>query len=193
MGLHEGSAVAGAFWSDSPVAAITSTNNNKINGQIAVTVVTSSIVSSIPRLIVGIWKGNYTHEFISSSRVLAVHLLQKDQFEFVRNFGFYTGREKNKFEKVNHSFGVTGSPIIDNTHSYLEGEVINAMDGGDMTAFLVKVIEGKINKRGHWMTLSDFYNFAPPEWIAEYDQKLSKSIQFSLPIINKIDYTPFNT
>ena len=57
MGKQEGSAVAGIFWSQSPVVAITSTWDGKINGQIAVTVVTSSVVHTIPRLIVGIWKG----------------------------------------------------------------------------------------------------------------------------------------
>lgn len=191
MSIQEGTAVTGAFWSNSPVVAITSAYNGKINGQIAVTVATSSIVSSIPRLIIGIWKGNYTHGFISNSKVLTIHLLKNDQFELVKNFGFYTGRERDKFSSVPYEIGITGSPIIEGTHSYAECKVINSMDGGDMTAFLVNVVDGKIKNRGHWMTLSDFYNFAPREWIAEYDLKLSRSIQFSLPIIDQIDYKPF--
>ena len=191
MGIAEGSAVAGVFWSYSPVVVITSEYKNEINGQVAVTVVTSSIVSSIPRLIVGIWKGNYTHGFIYNSKKLNIHLLKKDQFDLVRNFGFYTGREKDKFRDIDYELGNNNCPVLKNVHSYMECEVINAMDGGDMTPFLVNIVDGKVFDRKNWMTLSDFYTFAPEEWIAEYDTKLSKSIQYSLPIIHSISYKPF--
>lgn len=191
MSFAEGSAVAGVFWSYSPVVVITSKDKKKINGQVAVTVVTSSIVSTVPRLIVGIWKGNYTHSFIYNSKKLNIHLLKKDQFDLVRNFGFYTGRERDKFKNIDYELGNNDCPVLKNVHSYMECEVINAMDGGDMTPFLVNVVDGRVYDRDHWMTLSDFYSFAPEEWIAEYDMKLSKSIQYSLPIIHNIHYEPF--
>ncbi len=191
MSSSQGSAIAGIFWSYSPVVVITSELDGNINGQVAVTVVTSSIVGSIPRLIVGIWKGNYTHSFIYNSKKLNIHLLRSDQFDLVKNFGFYTGRDKDKFKNISYKPGKNNCPVIEGVHSYVECEVLNAMDGGDMTPFLVKVNEGKVYDSGNWMTLSDFYNFAPPDWIAEYDQKLSKSIQFSMPIIHNISYEPF--
>lgn len=191
MSIEEGAAVAGAFWSYSPVVVITSARGEKVNGQIAVTAVNSSIVHSIPRLLVGIWKGNYTHEFITASSAFTIHLLRKDQLGLVRNFGFYTGRERNKFENIEYREGTTGSPVLEDAHSYAECSVINAMDGGDMTAFLVNVVEGGIISGGEWMTLSDFYSSAPPGWIAEYGEKLSRSVAFSLDIIHDIDYTPW--
>lgn len=191
MSFEEGTMVAGAFWAYSPVVVITSQHEKKINGQVAVTVVTSSIVDSIPRLIVGIWKGNYTHGFIYNSKKLNIHLLRRDQFGLVKNFGFYTGREREKFREIDYKAGNNGCPVLENAHSYMECEVINAMDGGDMTAFLVNVVYGKTFGGGEWMTLSDFYNFAPPEWIAEYGRKLARSIQSSLPVIHNIDYSPF--
>ena len=191
MSSSQGSAIAGIFWSYSPVVVITSELDGNINGQVAVTVVTSSIVGSVPRLIVGIWKGNYTHSFIYNSKKLNIHLLRSDQFDLVKNFGFYTGRDKDKFKNISYKPGKNNCPVIEGVHSYMECEVLNAMDGGDMTPFLVKVNEGKVYDSGNWMTLSDFYNFAPPDWIAEYDQKLSKSIQFSMPIIHNISYEPF--
>jgi len=191
MSLSEGSAVAGAFWSNSPVVVITSANNGKINGQVAVTLVTASIVHSIPRLMVGIWKGNYTHEFITASNSFVVHLLKKDQIGLVKHFGFYTGRERDKFSDIEYRTLPGGNPVIENTHSYAECSVINKMDGGDMTGFLVNVEDGMLNSRGDWMTLSHFYSTAPYEWIMEYEQKLSKSIEYSMPIIHKIDHTPF--
>lgn len=191
MSKEEGSAVAGIFWSLSPVVAITSAWEGNVNGQIAVTAVTSSIVHTVPRLLVGIWKGNYTHGFIINSRAFTIHLLRKDQLSLVRNFGFYTGRERDKFKDIDYKTGVTGSPVLEDAHSYAECEVLNAMDGGDMTAFLVRVVDGGIISRGEWMTLNDFYSDAPPEWIAEYGEKLSRSVAYSLNRIHEIDYTPW--
>jgi flavin reductase (DIM6/NTAB) family NADH-FMN oxidoreductase RutF len=188
MGKQEGSAVAGVFWSLSPVVAITSAWDGKINGQIAVTVITSSVVHTIPRLIVGIWKGNYTHEFIYNSKKLCIHLLRRDQLELVKNFGFYTGRERKKFKDIPYETDVTGCPILLDCHSFAECEIINAMDGGDMTPFLVSVVNGGVRSNEQWMTLDYFYNYAPPHWIEEYSHKLSKTVETSLECIHNIDY-----
>ena len=189
MSKEEGAHVAGAFWSLSPVVAITSSWQGRVNAQIAVTVVTASIVHNYSRLIVGIWKGNYTHEFIINSRAFALHLLRRDQLEVVRNFGFYTGRDREKLKHIPYEQGVTGSPILKDTHSYADCSVINAMDGGDMTAFLVNVVDGGISSGREWMTLDYFYYAAPQEWISEYGEKLSRSVALSLERIHKIDYT----
>lgn len=191
MSREEGQAVAGAFWSLCPVVAITSSWEGRPNGQIAVTAVTSSIVHSIPRLLVGIWKGNYTHGFIVNSGAFTIHLLRPDQLGLVRDFGFYTGRERNKFENIEYRTGVTGSPVLTDAHSYAECRVLNAMDGGDMTAFLVSVVDGGILSRGEWLTLDRFYTDAPAEWINEYGDKLSRSVAYSLDIIHNIDYSPW--
>lgn len=191
MSVEEGSAVAGAFWANSPVIAITSAWNGKVNGQIAVTAVSSSIVHEIPRLLVGIWKANYTHEFITNSKAFTIHLLRREQINLVKNFGFYTGRERKKFENLDYELGVTGSPVLLDAHSYAECKVLNAMDAGDMTAFLVSVVDGKVLNAGPWMTLNDFYTDAPPEYVAEYGQKLARSVALSMEIIHKIDYSPW--
>ena len=192
MSKEEGATVAGAFWSLAPVIAVTSSWQGKVNAQIAVTAVTASIVHSIPRLLLGIWTGNYTHEFITNSKALTVHLLRRDQLQLVKSFGFYTGREREKLKNIPYSLGVTGSPVLGDAHSYAECRVINTMDGGDMTAFLVNVVDGKVIKSNEqWMTLSYFYSAAPPEWIAEYGEKLSRSVAFSLERIHTIDYSPW--
>jgi len=192
MSKEEGRTVAGTFWTLSPVVAITSSWQDKVNAQIAVTVITASIVHTVPRLVVGIWKGNYTHEFIINSKSLTIHLLRKDQLDLVRNFGFYTGRDRKKLDNIPFKIGVTGSPILDDVHSYAECQVINTMDAGDMTAFLVDVVDGGIISGGEWMTLDYFYYAAPQEWIAEYGEKLTRSVALSLDTIHNISYKPWN-
>lgn len=189
--MNEASSVAGIFWHDSPVVVITSRRGEETNGQVAVTLVTSSIVPAVPRLVVGIWKGNHTHGFITESRKLVVHLLGKEQTGLVRNFGFYSGRDRDKFSGVDRFRGKNGCPVLGDVHSYAECSVINAMDGGDMTAFLASVDYGEIVRGGDWMTLSDFYETAPEEWVAEYGRKLMESVRFSMPIIHDISREPF--
>ncbi|MGQ0794243.1 MAG: flavin reductase family protein [Deltaproteobacteria bacterium] len=189
MSREQGAAVAGAFWALAPVVAIASSWEGRANAQIAVTVVTSSIVHSAPRLLVGIWKGNYTHELIVKSHAFTVHLLRREQLGVVRRFGFYTGRDGDKLRGAPYKTGSTGSPVLEDVHSHAECRVLNAMDGGDMTAFLSEVVDGGINSRGgDWMTLSHFYSEAPPEWIEEYGQKLARSVAFSLERIHRISY-----
>ncbi len=189
--MNDASSICGIFWHDSPVVVITSRRGKEINGQVAVTLVTSSIVHTVPRLLVGIWKGNHTHSFIMASRTLAVHLLKKDQVGLVRNFGFYTGRDRDKFAEVKTSPGRNGCPIIKDIHSYAECSVLNAMDGGDMTAFLLSADYGEEVRGGGWMTLSDFYGAAPEQWVMEYGRKLMDSVNFSMPIIHNISRETF--
>ncbi len=189
--MSDASSVSGIFWHNCPVVIITSRRENEINGQVAVTLVTCSIVHTVPRLLVGIWKGNHTHGFIMKSRNLVVHLLRKDQIALVRNFGFYSGREKQKFAGIDHFEGKNGCPVLNGTHSYAECSVLNAMDGGDMTAFLVSADYGEIVGGGEWMTLADFYSLAPEQWVIQYGQKLMESVNFSMPIIHKISHEPF--
>lgn len=189
--MNDASLFSGIFWHNSPVVIVTSKNEEKINGQVAVTVVTSSLVPSKPRLILGIWKKNFTQQFIINSKVLNLHLLNKDQIDLVKNFGFYTGREKDKFKNIPYSNGENDCPIIEGVHSYAECRVINAMDGGDMTVFLLSVEYGDVLSDSGWMTLNDFYSTAPQQWIDYYSSKVGESIEYSLQIIDKISHEPF--
>ena len=189
MSIEEASSVAGAFWALSPVVVVASSWGGEANAQIAVTAVTASIVHTVPRLIVRIWKKNYTHSFIINSNAFTVHLLRKDQLELVRNFGFCSGRDNDKLTNISYRYGITGSPVLRDVHSYAECKVINAMDGGDMTAFIADVVDGEVKSGDEWMTLNYFYSTAPPQWIAEYGERLSESVSFSLERIHNIDYS----
>ena len=61
--------------------------------------------------------------------------------EFIGKFGFRTSRNINKFEDVNYKIGTTGVPIIlDNTASFIEAEVTNAVDIESHTLFISRII-----------------------------------------------------
>lgn len=60
---------------------------------------------------ISICKKNYTHEFISESRVFTISVLSKDTpLEHVGRFVYKCGRDFDKFEGVAYRIGVTDAP-----------------------------------------------------------------------------------
>ena len=170
----------------SPLAAISTRAGDTANAQIAVAVTSASIVLHRPRLIVQIYHTNYTHELIAASGVLAVNFLDTDQLPLIWELGMRSGRDVNKMADVPHSAGPTGSPLLDGSFGYLDCRVVNAMDGGDMTAFLAEVLVGRTNG-GQRMTWRDARPRLPQHWADEWDRKISGEIDVSLRDMNQID------
>jgi len=131
---------------------ICSRKGDKINGQIANTVIQTS--SEPPTISVCINKGNLTHEFIKDSGVFTVSILAKDApLNLVGQFGFKSGRDINKLEGVHYKLGETKAPIVlDHTLAYLEAKVVREMDVGTHTDFLGELVGADILKEGEPMT-----------------------------------------
>ncbi|MDR3289203.1 MAG: flavin reductase [Peptococcaceae bacterium] len=119
---------------------VTSVNGAKINGQCANTVF--QITSEPPTIAVGINKANYTHEFIQASGVVGISILGQQGHELVRRFGYSSGRDKNKFEGASYTTGSLGAPLLTEAIAHLEGKVVNKLDCGTHTLFLVEVLDG---------------------------------------------------
>jgi flavin reductase (DIM6/NTAB) family NADH-FMN oxidoreductase RutF/rubredoxin len=136
---------------------VSSKKEDQINGQIANTVF--QITAEPATIAVSINKKNFTHDFITQSKVFAVSVLEQEvDMKFIGRFGFKSGRDENKFEGINYKIGVTGSPIImENTIAYLEAEVIQAIDVGTHTLFVGKVVEAENIKKAKPLTY-DYYH-----------------------------------
>jgi rubredoxin/flavin reductase (DIM6/NTAB) family NADH-FMN oxidoreductase RutF len=119
---------------------VSSIKADTVNGCIANAVF--QITPEPPVIAVSISKENLTHEFIAGSTLFAVSVLAEDTpMEFIRTFGFRSGRDLNKFEKVNFIRGVTGCPIVsDNTTGFVEARVISKMDAVSHMLFVARVI-----------------------------------------------------
>ena len=139
------------------VYIVSSKKEDQINGQIANTVF--QITAEPATIAVSINKKNFTHDFITQSKVFAVSVLEQEvDMKFIGRFGFKSGRDEDKFEGINYKIGVTGSPIImENTIAYLEAEVIQAIDVGTHTLFVGKVVEAENIKKAKPLTY-DYYH-----------------------------------
>ncbi len=136
---------------------VSSVKEGKFNGQIANTVF--QVSSEPPKVAVCINKENLTHSFIEKSGVFSVSILEKDvPMQFIGLFGFRSGRDVDKFAKVNYKTGGTGAPVIlDHTLAYMEFRVSITADVGTHTLFVGKLENAEIIKEGEPMTYAYYH------------------------------------
>jgi flavin reductase (DIM6/NTAB) family NADH-FMN oxidoreductase RutF len=180
----------GQLWS--PIAAVTSRWRDKVNVQIAVAIGAASIVPGKPRVVVQIYKGNYSHQLIHQSRAFALNFLRQDQLGLIKDFGFVSGKDRDKLSGIDYEFRASGSPILKDCWGYLDCRLINAMDGGDMTCFLAEVLEGDTISDSEPLWWREARRRLPPEWMAEWDRKIGGDIEVSIQLMQQIDYTPWS-
>ncbi|HEX3032681.1 MAG TPA: flavin reductase [Bacillota bacterium] len=122
---------------------LTSVSGDKINGQVCNSLVQ---VTSQPRQVtVGINKNNLTHGYIEESGIFAVTIVGQDGHDLVRQFGFSSGRDKDKFAGFPYFKGeATGAPVLEGGVSYLECRTNRekTVDLGTHTLFVAEVIGG---------------------------------------------------
>jgi flavin reductase (DIM6/NTAB) family NADH-FMN oxidoreductase RutF len=176
----------------SPVVAVTSHWQGKSNAQIAVSVGAASVVPEKPRIVVQIYKENYSWQLIQKSGALALNFLRPDQCLLIKTFGLASGRGEDKLSAVAYRTGITGSPILENCWGYLDCRVINAMDGGDMTCFLAEVVDGETLEESEPLWWHQARRVIPAEWNREWDARIAGQIERSRRQMERIDYTPWH-
>jgi len=136
---------------------ICSKNGEKTNGQIANALF--QVTSQPPTIAVSINKQNLTHEYIGQSKVLTISILnEQTPMTFIGNFGFKSGRDIDKFKKVNYKLGKNKVPIvIDYCLAYIEARVINKIDVGTHTIFVGKIEDGEILSDNKPMTYEYYH------------------------------------
>lgn len=160
--------ITSRFWG--PVCAITAAHGGEAGGQIAVGVLSASILPAAPRVLIEIWKTNRTHDLIAASGAFAVHPLANAQADLVRRLGFRSARDGiGKLDGLAWTAGETGSPILAEPPGFLECRVAGSLAMPDMTLFLGAVIAGEW--RGGDAPMVQAYEMIgamPPEWQEEY-------------------------
>ncbi len=86
------------FWA--PLVAITTTHGGQANGQIAVSALNASILPDRPRILIEIWKANYTHHLLVSSGLFALHLLGEQNLDLIEQLGLRSGRDGDKLASL---------------------------------------------------------------------------------------------
>jgi ferric-chelate reductase [NAD(P)H] len=139
------------------VYVVCSVNGDKMNGQIANTVI--QVASEPPTIAVSINKNNLTHEYIKKSGVFTASILCQDTpLSFIGNFGFKSGKDINKFEGINYKIGTTGAPVVtDYATAYMEVRVTKEMDVGTHTMFIGELVDADVLTEDVCMTYEYYH------------------------------------
>lgn len=131
---------------------VTSHNEEKLNGQIANTVV--QVAMEPPRIAVSISPKNLTHEYIAKSGVFAVSVLEEaTPMKLIGLFGFRSGREIDKLSQVAFKKSDSGCPIVtENALSVIEAKVIGQVDVSSHTIFIADVTAAEALRQGRPLT-----------------------------------------
>ena len=177
-----------------PLAAVSTRYGGARNAQIAVAITAASIVPQRPRLIVQLYHTNYTHELVAASGIMAVNFLEWRQLPLIWQLGMRSGRDGDKLAAVPHQTGVTGAPLLDGCFGWLDCRVVNAMDGGDLTAFLVEVLDAgsdagisAADQGRRRMSWREARPRLPSQWAAEWERKMARETAISLARMGRID------
>ena len=189
MDYVEISPMMGKLWS--PLAAVTTHWQGRDNVQMAVAIAAASIVPDHPRITMQLYKTNLTHDMVFSSGIFALNFLKTAQLDIVGDFGLVSGRDKDKLQGVATTFGESGSPLLTDCFGYLDCQVINAMDGGDMTCFLADVLDGKTISEGEPLWWRDARREMSQEWLELREKKQSSEIATSRTTMGKITHVPW--
>lgn len=155
-----------------PIVAVSAAHGGRRSAQIAVSAHGASIVPDRPRVLVMLWKTNLTHDLVRDSGAFALHLLRDNQDDLVHQLGFVSGRNTDKLFGLAWHAGATGSPLLEDCAGYVDCRVVNAMDGGDMTAFLADVLDGAMHgTESEPLWWRDLRRRMPAAWSAEWDAK----------------------
>jgi len=137
-------------WLERELWLVTAQAGQRRSGLIATSVLSTSYVSELPRMLVGIDHQHYTHELIEASGAFALHLLSEHNLDWVWLFGLQLGRDKDKFAGLNVEQALTGSPLLAGTVGWMDCRVEKRLETGDRSFFLAEVVQARV------------CNFAPP-------------------------------
>ncbi len=77
---------------------------------------------------------------------------------FFGPFGFRSGRDFDKFAKVEYKVGVTGCPLLtEHALSILEAEVFDQIDLGTHTIFIGNAVNSEVLKPGRPLTYQYYH------------------------------------
>ena len=91
-------------------------------------------------------KNNFTAEFIQKSGAYSVSVLhQNASSDIIGRFGYKSGKDIDKFDKVEFKLGNTGVPIVtQDSIAYLECQVKQTIDVGTHLIFIGEVVAAEV-------------------------------------------------
>lgn len=143
---------------------VNSISGSKLNGMVNNTLF--QITDSPLQVILGMDKRHLTTTYIQTSLVFSVNFLKPDQLGLIKQFGFKSGREVDKFSGLDWYTAKTGAPIINQAAGYLDCRVQaeKILDAGTHLVFMAEVIDGKVDKDAPILSYQEYRDRKKELW-----------------------------
>ena len=172
------------FWA--PLCAVGSHGRWGPNAQICLAIIGASIVPERPRLLVGLWKTNLTHDLVAESGSMAITLLSADQAHLLWPLGIRSGRDGPKLQGLRYLLTPAGDPWFEGAAA-MRCEVLDAFDVGDATFFLVAVREFLHESPATPLTWPHARQLLGPRFLADWEAKAAANRQRAAPLMRWVD------
>jgi flavin reductase (DIM6/NTAB) family NADH-FMN oxidoreductase RutF len=156
--------------------AVTTICDGRTNGLISLSAGAGGIVPEAQRVTISLTKYNLTHDLVMQSGVFAMHLLSNEpdtvdaSLAIIMGLGGSSGRDGDKMSAFATKPGETGSPILLDALSYVEGRVVGTLDAEENSIFLADVIGAERFRKGGRLDIGEAWSKLPPEWIEQYER-----------------------
>ena len=138
--------------------------DEKYNGCIINTLM--QVTYSPNRISITVNKDNYTTKMIQKTGVFNVSILDSTTtFETIKQFGFCSGKDTNKFENFNgYNIAENGVPYITkHCNSYISAKVISTTDVGTHLIFVADITADQVLSQTESVTYSYYLNNIKPK------------------------------
>lgn len=143
---------------------LTARENGKDNGCI---INTAGMLTDTPKRIqIAVNKQNYTHDMILRTGEFNVSVLTEEvPFKMFQQFGFCSGRDTDKFEKVSYNERTANGLryVPEYTNAVISGKVVSAADYGTHTLFVAEVTEAKVLSGDPSVTYQYYFDHIKPK------------------------------
>ncbi|MDX1921291.1 MAG: flavin reductase [Candidatus Caenarcaniphilales bacterium] len=124
------------------VHSVTSSFENKFNANIITWMMQSAMQGKY--LAVALFKVDYTLELVKQSGILNINFLAQDQANLINKLGRKSGRDTDKFKKLNYCLDERECPFLNEAIGFIKCEVYEFADSFDHEIVVCKVLGQKI-------------------------------------------------
>ena len=157
--------------------AVTTVSQGRTNGLMSLSAGSGGIIDEAPRITISLTKFNFTHDLVKESGVFAMHLLAAEDADLLAKslailmgLGGSSGRDGDKMAQFLTKPGVTGSPILLDALSYVEGRVVGELDNEENTIFLADVVAAERLHDAPRLNIGTAWKSLPTEWTETYER-----------------------
>ena len=136
---------------------------------------TAQLLTDTPkRITIAVNKQNLTHDMIKRTGVFNLSVLTEETgFALIRDFGFSSGREKDKLSgRTDIAYAENQVPYITGpVNAMISGRVISSSDNGTHTLFVAEVTEARLLSSAPSATYDYYFRHIKPKPAAPSEQK----------------------